>query len=108
MSENLISCICYSLTRQFAYSEVLITDNIMGFQKQNLILSNLHSVSYINLIIVSSEISGIFFSISSNCYFSLMNYPVCNNLEISSIINVETEIDFLNYTNNIRISRNYL
>ena len=95
MSENLISCICYSLTSQFVYSEVLITDNRMGLQKQNLILSNLPAVNYINLIIVSSEISGIFFSIGSNSSFSLMNYPVCNNLEISSIINVETEIDFI-------------
>ncbi len=105
LSDNLFASICYSTDNKFIYSEISISENIMNFynpgvERKNIdISSNLPSSSYINLIIVSSQISGVFFSIDSNSYFSLLYYPVCNDLEISSLINTETEIDFLNYTN---------
>ena len=105
LSDNLFASICYSTDNKFIYSEISISENIMNFynpgvERKNIdISSNLPTSSYINLIIVSSQISGVFFNIDSNSYFSLLYYPVCNDLEISSFINTETEIDFLNYTN---------
>ena len=107
LSDNIIAGICNTRDNVFIYSEILIVDNEMSFytynnyQRRNIDISSYLPTGsiFINLIIVSNGVSGVFFNYESKACFSLVHNPVCNDFEVESTIYVNTEIDFLNNTN---------